>query len=192
MWSPNWEKVPSSASTPLVRLHITVSGIPAYLCAKMQLWFYFNFFYNIVCFILWVTGFHYTLSCWPDLQGLKNSKTYSLSYLKCCLTYYACGQALNLGSVQAGQKPGKGPALMLLKPEQDFLHFNFPNYWPQCCLDWKSMLLFSLSVVSDSLWPHGLQHARLPCSSPTPKACSNSCPSSWCCHPTISSYVVPF
>ena len=44
----------------------------------------------------------------------------------------------------------------------------------------------------NSLRPHGLQHARLPCPSPTPRACSNSCPSSWWCHPTISSSVVPF
>ena len=46
--------------------------------------------------------------------------------------------------------------------------------------------------MSDSLRPHGLQHARLPCPSPTPRAYSNSCPSSWWCHPTISSSVVPF
>ena len=51
---------------------------------------------------------------------------------------------------------------------------------------------FSHSVVSDSLRPHGLQHARLPCPSPTPRACSNSCPSSWWCHPTISASVVLF
>ena len=51
---------------------------------------------------------------------------------------------------------------------------------------------FSNSVVSDSLGPHGLQHTRLPCPSPTPGACSNSCPSSGWCHPTISSSVVPF
>ena len=44
---------------------------------------------------------------------------------------------------------------------------------------------FSHSLVSDSLWPHGLQHARLPCPSPTPGACSNSCPLSRWCHPTI-------
>ena len=50
---------------------------------------------------------------------------------------------------------------------------------------------FSHSVVFDSLWPHGLQRARLPCPSPTPRACSNSCPSSQWCHPTISSSVVP-
>ena len=51
--------------------------------------------------------------------------------------------------------------------------------------------LFSRSVVSDSLWPHGLQHARLPCLSPSPRACSNSCPLSWWYHPTILSSVSP-
>ena len=51
---------------------------------------------------------------------------------------------------------------------------------------------FSHSVVSDSLRPHGLQHARLPCPSPTPRAYSNSCPLSQWCHPSISSSVVPF
>ena len=50
----------------------------------------------------------------------------------------------------------------------------------------------SRSVVSDSLRPHGLQHARPPCPSPTPRVYSNSCPLSWWCHPTISSSVVPF
>ena len=54
------------------------------------------------------------------------------------------------------------------------------------------LLLFSRSVVSDSLWPHGLQHARLPCPSPSPQVCSDSCPLSRWCHPTISSFVVPF
>ena len=51
---------------------------------------------------------------------------------------------------------------------------------------------FSCSVMSDSLRPHGLKHARLPCLSPTPGACSNSCPLSRWCHPTISSSVIPF
>ena len=61
---------------------------------------------------------------------------------------------------------------------------------------WHNLPNFSFSsvhsVVSDSLWPRGLQHARPPCSSPTPKAYSNSCPSSGWCHPTVSSFVVPF
>ena len=51
---------------------------------------------------------------------------------------------------------------------------------------------FSRSVESDSLRPHGLQHARPPCPSPTPGAWSKSCPSSWWCYPTISSSVIPF
>ena len=77
------------------------------------------------------------------------------------------------------------------------------------CLPWKRILAeckeaylsrsynltsiqFSCSAVSESLQPNGLQHARLPCPSPTPGACSNSCPSSRWCHPTMSSPVVHF
>ena len=56
----------------------------------------------------------------------------------------------------------------------------------------KGSVQFSCSVMSDSLQSHGLQHARLPCTSPTPGACSNSCPSSQWCRPAISSSVVPF
>ena len=55
-----------------------------------------------------------------------------------------------------------------------------------------SSFQFSCSVVSDSLWPHGLQHARPPCPSPTFRVYSNSCPVSRWCHPTISSSVVAF
>ena len=55
-----------------------------------------------------------------------------------------------------------------------------------------SSVQFSHSVMSDSLWPHEPQHARTPCPSPTPRVYSNSCPSSWCCHPTLSSSVIPF
>ena len=51
------------------------------------------------------------------------------------------------------------------------------------------LLLFSCSIVSDSFWPHGLQHARLPCPSPSPGSCSNSCPLNQWCHPTNSSSV---
>ena len=55
-----------------------------------------------------------------------------------------------------------------------------------------SPVQFSCSVVSDSLWPHRLQHARLPCPSPTPGAYPNSCPLSQWSHPTISSSVFSF
>ena len=53
------------------------------------------------------------------------------------------------------------------------------------------LFLFSCSVLSDSLQSHGLQHTRLPCPSPSPGVCSNSCPLSRWCHPTISSSFVP-
>ena len=54
------------------------------------------------------------------------------------------------------------------------------------------LLLFSRSVMSNSLQPHGLQHTRLPCPSPSPGVCSNLCPLRRWCHPTIPSCVVPF
>ena len=54
------------------------------------------------------------------------------------------------------------------------------------------MLLFSQSVVFNSLRPHGLQHPRLPCPSPSSRACANSCPLSQWCHPTTSSLIIPF
>ena len=54
------------------------------------------------------------------------------------------------------------------------------------------LLLFSCSFMSDSLYSLGLQHARLPCPSPSPGVWSNSCPLSWRCHLTISSSVIPF
>ena len=54
------------------------------------------------------------------------------------------------------------------------------------------LVQFSHSVVSNSLQPHGLQHARPPCTSPTPRVYSNWCPLSWWCDPTISSFIIPF
>ena len=63
-------------------------------------------------------------------------------------------------------------------------------------VSWMSCLyileITPLSVVSDSSWPHGLQHARPPCPPPTPGVYSNSCPLSRWCHPAISSSVIPF
>ena len=53
--------------------------------------------------------------------------------------------------------------------------------------NWAIRKAFSHSVVSNSLQPHGLEHARLPCLSPTPGACPNSCPLNWWCHPIFSS-----
>ena len=71
------------------------------------------------------------------------------------------------------------------------------SYWAQAlrnpCAHLESQTVqFSHLVISDSLRPHGLQHARPPCASPTPRACPNSYPLSQWCHPTFSSSVVPF
>ena len=74
----------------------------------------------------------------------------------------------------------EGHSLIILRPTESHQDDQFNS------------LQFSLSVVSDSLRPHGLQHARPPCPSPTPGACSNSCPLRQWCHPTISSSVIPF
>ena len=72
----------------------------------------------------------------------------------------------------------------LLKPETS-------DFTGEQCMSISSVQ-FSRWVVSDSLRPHELQHARPPCPSPAPRVHSNRCPSSWWCHPTISSSVIPF
>ena len=66
---------------------------------------------------------------------------------------------------------------------------RFPGTWMVIIFPGQSFQ-FSCSVMSDSLWPHELQHARLPCPSPTPRTCSNSCSLSWWYHPIIASSVV--
>ena len=79
-------------------------------------------------------------------------------------------------------------------------HFflNFELLWQQSLrltffkLRANDSVQFSHSALSDSLPPHESQHARPPCPSPTPGVHSNSCPSSWWCHPTISFSVIPF
>ena len=80
---------------------------------------------------------------------------------------------------QTGSKLGK---------EYDKAVYCHPTYLTYM----QSSVHFSPSVVSDSLWPHRLQHTCLPCPFPTPTACSNSCASGRWGHPTISSSVIPF
>ena len=102
-----------------------------------------------------------------------------------------------------GYSPGENGLPCL--PPGDLLHLGMEPLSPKSpAVQADSLLLnhwealekytvqFSHSVMSVSLRPHGLQHTRLPCPSPTPGACSNSCPPRWWCHPTISSSVVPF
>ena len=77
--------------------------------------------------------------------------------------------------------------LVMVPSGQKGFGLNFKSYISQVF-----SVQFSQSVVSNSWWPHGLQHIRLPCPSLTPQACSSSCPSSQWCHPIISSSVIPF
>ena len=80
-----------------------------------------------------------------------------------------------------------------IRGDKEFKTWNNINIMaPWIILFSLSFSQFSHSVVSNSLQSHELQHTMLPCSSPTPRACSNSCPSSRWHHPTISSSVVPF
>ena len=73
---------------------------------------------------------------------------------------------------------------LLLSP---FIHLKM-----MLSISWLPWFVFSRSVVSDSLWPRGLQHISLPHPSPSPRVCSNSRPLIRWCHPTSSSSVVPF
>ena len=80
------------------------------------------------------------------------------------------------------------PYLITLYILTTFIHFLLPP--PQHQL--SSVQFSSVSQSCPTRWPHESQHARPPCPSPTPGVYSNSCPSTWCCHPAISSSVVPF
>ena len=105
------------------------------------------------------------------------------------------------GKTSWTKEPGRLQSIQSLRVRQNWAHMSMhlllnKKKSVSICLKFFNYFLenfqFSCSVVSDSLWPHGLQHARLSCPSPIPGACSNSCPYSRWCHPTISSSVVPF
>ena len=77
-----------------------------------------------------------------------------------------------------------------MKQNSPFIYVGQQFRWLHirpCC-----SVQFSRSVMSNSLWPHELQHTRPPCPSPTPRVHSNSCPLSQWCHPAISSSIIPF
>ena len=108
-----------------------------------------------------------------------------------------CGAAWGLRRQGAGHRPVL-PSLLCSRMERWGAWKC--NLWSKTCRYCKSTyrgrrvssVQFICSVMSDSSRPHGLQHARLPCPSSTPRAYSNSCPSSRWCHPTILSSLVPF
>ena len=126
-------------------------------------------------------------------KSLSNSSYRSISNLQCCVT---------LWTFCTGDPPSSDPHLTenLYPAVLYFLHkVSFPcsHLWDIVAtevgylLSVSSVQFSDCSVTSHSLQPHRLQHARLPCLSPTPRAYLNSCPSSWWCHPTISPSVIP-
>ena len=108
---------------------------------------------------------------------------------------------------EGGTEAGKLPVYMTFKPTQILyiIEINVWSSWEKREISGQksgeflfllklgfSLVQFSRSVMSNSLWPHGLQHARLPCLSASPGDCSDSRPLSWWCHPIITSSVIPF
>ena len=109
----------------------------------------------------------------PNLEPVRCSMSNSNFYFSAC--------------IQVSQEAGK-------EAWDSHLFKNFPQFVLIHVVKGFSvfsLVQFSHSFVSDSLWPHGLQHARPPCPSPTPGYYSNSCPLSRWCHPTISTSVIP-
>ena len=97
------------------------------------------------------------------------------------------GERLKMLNLAGGEGPHK------LLPRQRCKEASSDSRLETASLTYFSLLLFSsVAQLCPTLWPHGLQHARLPCPAPTPGAYSNSCPFSLWCHPTVSSSFVPF
>ena len=104
----------------------------------------------------------------------------------------SAGQNTGVGSLSLLQgifpTQGSNPDLLLCRR----ILYQLSHKGSPRILEWVTSFQFSLSVMSNSLRPHGLQQARPPCPSPTARVFSSSCPLSQWCHPTISSSVVPF
>ena len=141
-------------------------------------------------------------ACWPSfppgtlirLAQYLYQEPFTANQLGACQRY--CSQNESQVKVTDLKFTGqKSPARSVLKSLSGILlfiiYFRFTVYI-QISQLLASSVQFSRSVVSDSLRPHELQHARPPCPSPTPGVHSNSCPSSRWCHPAISSSVIPF
>ena len=140
---------------------------------------------NLVCYSPWDRKE-------TDMTECNNKQTLSQPNVWPHIKYQTGSQPLGASTRGSGYdvegvRGGKTNSYLWLNicdmhPHAWLLHFCCMNTWIFMYLSYSSVQ-FSCSVMSDSLWPHGLQHARLPCPSPTPRTCSNSCPS----HPLLSS-----
>ena len=127
------------------------------------------------------------MGCHFLLQEIFPSRGLSPGLLHCRQTFYHLSHQ---GSILQSLKQSRKYLILALL--LDFFHQREFIIDHVSEIDQFSSVQLSRSVVSDSLWSHGLQHARSPCPSPTPRAYSNSCPLNQWCHTTISSSVIHF
>ena len=134
---------------------------------------------------------------WAAVHGVVTSRT-RLSGFPFTFHFHALEKEMATHSsvlawrIPGTREPGGLPSMGLHRVRHDWSDLAVAvGRATLLCVRFSSVQ-FSLSVVSYPLWPHGLQHARPLCPSPTPGVYSNSCPLSRRCHPTISSSVVPF
>ena len=123
---------------------------------------------------------------WENVPGITSAPWVRCQKLQFGVPTY--NPRMQTGIISLWANSSSGFMLMLFVLSCKTLNVAKPGAW----LARPPPVQFSHSVVSDSLWPHGLQHVSLPCPSLTPEACSNSCPLSWWCHPTISFSVIAF
>ena len=90
------------------------------------------------------------------------------------------------------EEPGGLQSMGSQRVGHDWLNITHMTLTARTCKSWQSQKLFSCPAVFDSSQPHGLQHARPPCPSPSPGVCPSSCPLLRWCHPAISSSVTLF
>ena len=121
-----------------------------------------------------------------EVQHKKNNSSWNVLMINTSPAYYLCWK------MQEHQLGLSSDLLAGTSEGQKLCSRNNTCVLPPSLQRLFVLLLFSQSVVSDSLWCHGLQHARFPCPSLYPGACSNSYPLSQWCHPIISCSVVPF
>ena len=142
----------------------------------MNLWFiiilvaYFGLFFSLLHFYLYALKYQY-----ETIVGSSNTFLGHKQWLVDNIDIYVSERCEGVGEK------------ILIRPKCFKIHLSF-----DCSEICFSSVQFSCSVMSDSLWPHESQHARLPCPSPVPGVHPSSCASSRWCHPAISSSVVPF
>ena len=150
------------------QLHLTMPLSLSFALMSLIFFHLFEF-----CIILLAISYYTFHCCWV-MQSLVKWKSLSHVWLFVILFVSSPSQKTGVGShsLLQGIFPTQGS-------DPDFPHCRRILY----CLSHQGSL--SRSVVSDSLWSHRRQHTRLPCPSPSPRACSNACPLSQRCHPTI-------